>query len=61
MASRAETRRTKIFNIRFYPYEYEALKEVARIENLTMADFIRRAAIFKQREYKQVGFITKEC
>lgn len=55
MEARTETRRKKILSVKFFADEYRNLQQVARLEGLTMADFIRRAALMKRREYEAAG------
>ncbi len=55
MEARKETRRKKILSVKFFSDEYRNLQQVARLEGLTMADFIRQAALKKRREYERAG------
>ena len=55
MRQAEETRREKVLNVKFFNREYETLQKVARLDGLTMSDFIRQAALKRRREFEAAG------
>jgi len=55
MSQAEETRRVKVLNVKFFKREYETLQKVARLDGLTMSDFIRQAALKRRREFEAAG------
>ena len=55
MRQAEETRREKVLNVKFFNREHETLQKVARLDGLTMSDFIRQAALKRRREFEAAG------